>query len=451
MLRRNSDIDRRCRQLGEGRRGNGPVVYLMSRDQRAMDNWALLWAQQEALAREKPLVVVFCLDPDDLGTDPRHAAFMVRGLALLAEELGRNNVGFELLHGSGTEEVPRFLEKRDAHVLVTDFSPLNGARDLRARLLKRLRVPFYEVDAHNIIPVWIASAKKEYAAYTIRPKIQRLLPDFLTEIPALSPHPHGNDNARSFDWDRVMHPFGRGGRTTDQFEPGAEAARAAMAHAISTRLPLYGESRNDPCMEAQSNLSPWLHFGHLSAQRLALSVNESELSEETKGEFLEELVVRRELSDNFCHYEPAYDRFDGFPDWARKTLNEHRGDEREFCYSLEELEEGRTHEPLWNACQQDLVRTGKLHGYLRMYWAKKILEWTSAPEAALEYGITLNDRYSIDGHDPNGYTGVAWSIGGVHDRAWPERPVFGKIRYMNEKGCRRKFAVDRYIAAVMQS
>ena len=183
-------------------------------------------------------------------------------------------------------------------------------------------------------------------------------------------------------------------------------------------------------------------------QRVAWMAAHSKLSAETKENFLEELVVRRELADNFCLYEPAYDHFDGFPDWARQTLNRHRSDKREYLYTLNELERGKTHERLWNACQHDLIRSGKLHGYLRMYWAKKILEWTPDPETALEYAIILNDRYYLDGRDPNGYTGIAWSIGGVHDRAWRERPVFGKIRYMNEAGCRRKFDVDSYILSV---
>jgi deoxyribodipyrimidine photo-lyase len=424
----------------------------MSRDQRSADNWALLWAQQEALAREKPLTVVFCLDPGNLNTDPRYAGFLIQGLDGLGKQLGDKNIGFTLLPGSGVELLPDFILQQDAHVLVTDYSPLRGYRELQAEILRRVTMPCYEVDAHNIIPVWVTSEKKEYGAYTIRPKIQRLLPDFLTGFPALVHHPFGKGKIESLDQSRLRESFPATVRLADDwFEPGEQAARAAMAHAISTRLPTYSTARNDPCARAQSNLSPWLHFGYLSAQRLALNVSESALDEDTKAQFLEELVVRRELSDNFCHYEPAYDRFDGFPDWARKTLHEHRGDNREFCYSLTELEEARTHEALWNGCQHDLVHTGKLHGYLRMYWAKKILEWTAGPEEALEFGITLNDRYSIDGHDPNGYTGLAWSIGGVHDRAWSERPVFGKIRYMNERGCRRKFAVDSYIGSVMGS
>jgi deoxyribodipyrimidine photo-lyase len=201
-------------------------------------------------------------------------------------------------------------------------------------------------------------------------------------------------------------------------------------------------------MDGQSGLSPYLHFGQLSPQRLAWLVARSVLPAEAKDPFLEELIVRRELADNFCLFEPFYDQFAGFPDWARTTLNQHRQDKREYLYSLADLEAGTTHERLWNACQRDLIRNGRLHGYLRMYWAKKILEWTADPETALEYAITLNDRYSLDGRDPNGYAGIAWSIGGVHDRAWRERSVFGKIRYMNIAGCRRKFDVDGYINSV---
>ncbi len=160
---------------------------------------------------------------------------------------------------------------------------------------------------------------------------------------------------------------------------------------------------------------------------------------------MEELIVRRELSDNFCFYNSDYDQFSGFPEWAQKTLNEHRGDKREFIYSLEQFEHGKTHDDLWNAAQLQMVLTGKMHGYMRMYWAKKILEWTGSPEDALEIAIHLNDKYELDGRDTNGYVGVAWSIGGVHDRAWQERPVFGKIRYMSYAGCKRKFDVSTFI------
>jgi deoxyribodipyrimidine photo-lyase len=217
---------------------------------------------------------------------------------------------------------------------------------------------------------------------------------------------------------------------------------------IAERLPGYDTDRNDPNRSGQSGLSPYLHFGQISAQRVALEVRKADARPEAKAAFLEELIVRRELSDNFCFYNPAYDSFEGFHSWAKATLNAHREDRRQFLYSLRQLEAGGSHDPLWNAAQKEMVATGKMHGYLRMYWAKKVLEWTPSPEEAIAIAIYLNDRYSLDGRDPNGYAGIAWSIGGVHDRAWGERPVFGKIRYMSYEGCRRKFGVDRYIKKV---
>ncbi len=167
-----------------------------------------------------------------------------------------------------------------------------------------------------------------------------------------------------------------------------------------------------------------------------------------KDAFLEELIIRRELSDNFCFYNPRYDSFDGFPEWARKTLNEHRKDRRPYLYSLEQFETAQTHDKLWNAAQTEMVKRGKMHGYMRMYWAKKILEWTPSPEVAMEVAIHLNNRYELDGRDPNGYAGIAWSIGGVHDRAWNERNIFGKIRYMSYNGCKSKFNIEGYVEHV---
>ncbi len=444
MLQRNRDIDRRSRLLAQGARGAGPVVYWMSRDQRVLDNWALLWAQQEALIREKALCVVFCLGPDLHITDRRNRPFMLQGLAELQKRLARYNIGFHLLEGSPAKTLPGFLAAHHAHLLAADFDPLRGAKKGKEELLRSLSLPYVEIDAHNIIPVWITSEKKEYGAYTIRPKINRLFGDYLTDFPPLSRHPYpgppGTPPGRL--------PGDNFQTNKRRFRPGEQAAAEAMAEALLHRLPRYSEDRNNPCLPGQSDLSPYLHFGHLSAQRLAWSVYHSELADAVKKDFLEELVVRRELADNYCYYEPDYDRFRGFPEWARKTMDDHRHDKRRYCYCLEDLEQAGTHEPLWNACQRDLVANGKLHGYLRMYWAKKILEWTSGPEEALAYAIILNDRYSLDGCDPNGYTGIAWSIGGIHDRAWPERQVFGKVRYMNENGCRRKFDVDSYIQSI---
>ena len=452
MNRRNIDIKRRGRIISEGSCGNGPVIFWMSRDQRADDNWALLWAQQEAIAHKKGLAVVFCLIPDYPGASLRHYLFLLKGLQELQQRFTDLNIPFHLLNGEPIELLPRFLHYHDAHLLVSDFDPLRIKRRWQNEIRSRVTMPYYEVDSHNIIPAWVTSEKKEYAAYTIRPKIKRLLDDYLTDFPRLRNHP--------FDCAVPKTPVdvhcltagikdNRIGELT-WIQPGERAAQRAMQQALDGLLPNYATYRNDPCRKAHSGLSPYLHIGQLSPQKRALLVTlHPDLSTESKEAFLEELIVRRELADNFCLYEPRYDSFEGFHPWAQKSLNEHRADTRDYIYNLTELELARTHDQLWNSCQLDLVTVGKLHGYLRMYWAKKILEWSESPEEAMANAIELNDRYSIDGRDPNGYAGIAWSIGGVHDRAWAERPVYGKVRYMNAAGCRRKFNVDEYINTVM--
>jgi deoxyribodipyrimidine photo-lyase len=234
----------------------------------------------------------------------------------------------------------------------------------------------------------------------------------------------------------------------DWLKPGEKSARAHLKKFIKEKLARYPEDRNDPNLDGQSNLSPYLHFGQLSPLRAALEVKNSSAPKEAKEAFLEELIVRRELSDNFCFHQPKYDKVDGFPEWAQKNAAEHRDDRREYLYTPKQLEAAETHDDLWNAAQTELVKRGTIPGYLRMYWGKKILEWTETPEEAMAAAIDLNDRYQLDGRDPNGYAGVAWSIGGVHDRPWPSRKVFGKVRYMNYNGCRRKFNVKAYIARV---
>ncbi len=446
MIQKNQDILRRSRILGQGRRGNGPVIYWMERDQRLRDNWALLFAGQEALIRQKPLHVIYCHVDDELEAASGRQDFSLAGLSEMRQQAQNLNIGFEIFYGSADAILPPLLEANDCHLLVTDYSPLRRKQQLCANISKAVFIPFFEVDAHNIIPSWTLSDKKEYAAYTLRPKVQRLLPEYLSDFPQLTSHPLApvplaGPGQPPFANERQSR------KKIGQFIAGSSEAHRRMLRFTHDGLQRYERDRNDPNCDAQSDLSPYLHSGQLAPQRLALEVEAVDGCRAGKEAFLEELVVRRELADNFCLYEPCYDGFKGFPAWAQKTLNEHRRDKRRHLYTREELERAATHEALWNCCQQDLVHSHKLHGFLRMYWAKKILEWTASPEEALEYANFFNDKYSLDGCDPNGYTGTAWSIGGVHDRAWQEREVFGKIRYMNEKGCRRKFKVDSYIAA----
>ena len=443
---------RRVRTIADGSSGKGSVVYWMSRDQRAEDNWALLFAQELALERRVPLAVVFCLVPTFLGATARQYGFMLRGLSQTEHALRAKGISLVLLRGEPGREIPFFAREHDVSVLVTDFDPLRVKRQWKQDVASSLSLPFYEVDAHNIVPCWVVSTKQEYGAYTLRPKIHRLLPQFMEPFPELCSHPFPwRDFPQSVDWKAAEEGFAvdRGVGEIHWVEPGARAGRAMLAGFVDTRLREYPEKRNDPSNDALSGLSPYLHFGHVSPQRVALDVLASDAPAGAQEVFLEELVVRRELSDNFCFHNPDYDRVSGFPAWARRTLDDHRADPRPYLYGRRELESAMTHDPLWNGAQEEMVATGKMHGYLRMYWAKKILEWTSTPEEALETAIYLNDRYELDGRDPNGYAGIAWSMGGVHDRAWGERPVFGKIRYMSHAGCARKFDVNAYLRSVV--
>jgi deoxyribodipyrimidine photo-lyase len=439
---------RRVRVLKQGSIGSGPVLYWMSRDQRVSDNWALLFAQELALERKVSLGVVFCLAPSFLNATLRQYGFMLKGLRAVENRLAELNIPFFLLIGPPEQKLPAFLAKHQTGELVTDFDPLRIKQQWKKEVAALVNSTIYEVDARNIVPCWEASSKKEYAAYTLRPKIHRALPEFLKDFPPAQKHPFAwPKKVTGTDWDEaeISLKIDRSVPEIDWLLPGEKAAAATLDRFLTKKLSAYASRRNDPTEDGVSNLSPYLHFGQISAQRVALQLKKKKVNKESKDGFLEELIVRRELSDNFCFYNPDYDRFAGFPEWAQKTLNEHRGDKREYLYSLEQFEAGKTHDDLWNAAQMEMVHRGKMHGYLRMYWAKKILEWTGSPEEALEVAILLNDKYELDGRDTNGYVGIAWSVGGVHDRAWTERPIFGKIRYMSYGGCKRKFKVKTYI------
>lgn len=430
--------------------GPGPVVYWMSRDQRLRDNWALIHAQTLALERKAPLAVVFCLVDGFLGATARQYRFMLEGLKELEMPLKEKGIPFFLLRGEPREEIPRFAATHGVGTIVTDFDPLRIKRRWKEEVARRISVPLHEVDAHNIVPCWIASAKQEYAARTFRPRITARLEGFMDPFPTMEVHPFPwVDPPSATDWRRVIEGLRADPSVAPVrwIAPGETAAYRTLKGFLHEKLSRYAEDRNNPVREGQSDLSPYLHFGHISAQHIAREVGRGE-KDDSRRAFLEELIVRRELSDNFCFYQPCYDSAEAFPAWARSTLKEHAGDRRIYHYTPNQLEQGETHDPLWNTAQREMVKRGKMHGYMRMYWAKKILEWSETPEEALARAIGLNDRYEIDGRDPNGYAGCAWAIGGVHDRAWFQRPVFGKIRYMNDNGCRSKFDVPAYIEKI---
>jgi len=443
----------RVRALTKESQKKGPVIYWMSREQRVNDNWALLYARELAQKYDSPLAVAFCLAPQFLGATSRQYHFLLQGLKEVEKNLQAMNIPFYLLLGDPGKEVPHFLTEIGAGALVCDFSPLRRSREWKTALAVETEIPFYEVDAHNIIPCWFASPKQEWAAYSFRPKVNRLLFVFLDEFPALQKSqernsPTGKD-AIGNDWtaaERSLRADAYSGADAAPeakwLVPGEGAAMKLLRHFLEHKLTGYERERNDPNIDGQSGLSPYLHFGQISAERIALEVLKGM---KDAGAFLEELIVRKELSDNYCYYNQHYDDMQGFPAWAIKSLAEHENDRREYLYTLQELEKARTHDDLWNAAQQEMLQTGKMHGYMRMYWAKKILEWTASPTAALRAAVYLNDRYELDGRDPNGYVGIAWSLGGLHDRAWKERAIFGKVRYMNYNGAKSKFDVRSYI------
>lgn len=438
---------KRIRTLKNSPHNDGTILFWMQRDQRIKDNWALLTAQKYALESNSKLIVIFCLADNFLGATIRQYDFMIKGLREVESNLTKLNIPFKLLIGDPVKEIPKFIMENNCSSLITDFNPLKIIEFWQSEISNKITIPFYQVDAHNIVPCWEASNKIEFSARTIRPKLKRSFEEYLTDIPQLTKMEQKNFRLYKNKWDKIstILNIDKSVSTVEWIHSGESKAKLTLQNFIKNKLDLYHVERNNPNKDAQSNLSPYLHFGQISAQRVALEVLECRAPAEAKEEFLEELIIRRELSDNFCFYNKNYDQFEGFPDWAKRTLSEHLQDQREYVYSQEQWENASIHDDLWNAAQMELKTTGKMHGFMRMYWAKKILEWSSSPIEALNISIFLNDKYSLDGRDPNGYVGIAWSIGGVHDRAWAERNVYGKIRYMNYNGCKRKFDVNKYI------
>lgn len=439
----------RARLIHNRPQQQGPVVYWMHRELRAADNWALTFALHQAAERGQALCVAFCLAKTySLATLP-HFAFLVHGLRHTASALEGLGIPFVLLRGDPALAVPEFLRAAKAGLVVTDADPTRLKRQWLAQALPRIDAPVWEVDGRNVVPARVVSDKREYMARTLRPKIHRLLPEYLDAFPALEPQP----GAETFpwpgplpraDWEALLAEFGA---PPAAFPPGEAAAQAQLDTFLRTALPRYADDRNTPVDPASSLLSPYLHFGQLSAQRVALEVLAARgISTEARDGFLEQLIVRRELAENFCLHTPNYDTPEAFPAWATATLAKHERDPRPHLASEAELDAGETPDALWNAAQRQLLATGHMHGWLRMYWAKQIVLWSADAETAMARCLRLNDSLSLDGRDVNGYAGIAWSVGGVHDRPWPERAVFGTVRSMTFSGAVRKFDVRAFVA-----
>jgi deoxyribodipyrimidine photo-lyase len=426
------------------------VVYWMQRAQRASDNPALDVAIAAGNLLGKPVVVLFVLVDDYPSANLRHYQFMLEGLRELPAALAARRAGFVLRVGR-MDEVPRFCDEVGAALLVGDENPLREPERWRQQVADSVRVPFWTVDADVVVPS-VLLEKEQFSAGTIRPRIHRQLEWCLRPLPrrsARTPWPEAGRESSPEDWLTLLDRVAVSARVPPvaDREGGTSAARARLRAFVRHRLHGYASSRNEPARDGTSGLSPYLHFGQVGPREVALAVEASGAPAEDRQAFLEEFIVRRELAVNFVRFNPRYDRLEGCERWARATLERHRGDERPWLYPASRLESAETHDPLWNAAQRQMVEAGWMHGYLRMYWAKKILEWSATPEEAMAAAIALNDRYEIDGRDANGYAGIAWAIGGKHDRAWgPERPIFGTVRYMSLASTSRKFDSRSYIA-----
>ncbi|HEX2260572.1 MAG TPA: deoxyribodipyrimidine photo-lyase [Candidatus Binatia bacterium] len=428
------------------------VVYWMQRSQRALDNPALNLAIEAANLLKKPVVVFFSLIPNAHHANRRHYQFMLKGLQDVAQGLRGRGVGF-VLRRFPDHSLLKFCSEVRPCVVVSDENPMAGAERVRTQVAREIPAPFWTVDADVIVPTRLLG-KEHYAARTIRPKIHALLPEFLkpvTNPKARVPWKTSSSPRASIPDLSLLDalPLDVATAPVSAQRGGTQEALTTLRRFIDCKLKGYSRNRNQPDLDGTSRLSSYLHFGHIGPHTVALAVQKSGAPLQDRSAFLEELIVRRELAHNFVRFNPHYETFHSGEPWADRTLRIHANDKREYLYSEAQLENSETHDPLWNAAQKQMVLTGWMHGYLRMYWAKKILEWSPSAAVAYDIAVRLNDRYELDGRDPNGYAGIAWAIVGKHDRAWgPERAVYGKIRYMSYASTSRKFDSGAYIAKI---
>jgi deoxyribodipyrimidine photo-lyase len=429
------------------------VLYWAQQAPRARCNHALEFAIQEANARSLPVLAVFGVTDRYPEANARHYAFLLEGLQDAQAAFAARGVRLAVLYRSPERAAVELA--KEAALLVTDRGYLRIQRAWRRCVADTAPCPVVQVETDAIVPIEVVSPKEEYAAATLRPKITRHLRDYLVALPETPPQRDSlglsQDIAESLDLrdpgatlarldiDRSVLPV-------SAFRGGTTEAYRRLELFAQTKLERYAELRSDPAHDHASHLSPYLHYGHISPLAIALRLLDTPFAE-GRAAFLEELIVRRELSLNFVHYNAQYDTYDCLPAWARQTLADHAADPREVVYTLDEFERAATHDPYWNAAQQEMVRTGKMHNYLRMYWGKKILEWSATPEGAFATALILNNKYELDGRDANSFAGVAWCFG-KHDRPWAERPLFGKVRYMNAAGLRRKFDIEAYVQRI---
>lgn len=428
------------------------VLYWMQQSQRATFNPALETAVAHANRLDLPVLVGFGLSDRYPEANARHYAFMLEGLCDVESSLLRRGIAFVVRRGS-PDDVAIELARRAA-LVVCDRGYLRHQKAWREHVAKTVGRRVLAVEGDVVVPVELVSGKREVAARTLRPKLLRLRDEYLQPMRStpLSVHFNGLKLSRSLplsnisallaslDIDRNIGPV-------SGFRGGTAEARRRLKTFLAGPLRHYADRRSEPANEQISFLAPYLHFGQISPVEVALAVYQSKTDQLSRAAYLEQLIIRRELAMNFVEYEPDYDRYACLPSWARQTLAAHRRDYRPHCYGQAELAEGKTHDSYWNAAMREMRITGYMHNHMRMYWGKKILEWSRDPESAFQTMLALNNRYFLCGRDPNSYANVGWCFG-LHDRPWPERPIFGTVRSMTAAGLKRKFDIDGYVARV---
>jgi deoxyribodipyrimidine photo-lyase len=429
------------------------VLYWMQQSQRADYNHALEYAIQQANRLGQGVIVAFGLMDDYPEANLRHYTFMLEGLHETRTSLATRGIKMIVRYGSPPEVALQVA--RHASVIVCDRGYLKHQRKWRRKVAQKAACLLTQVESDVVVPIDVVSDKAEYAARTIRPKIKKHLDEFSQDLPALTPHRDSLDldlgSLDLGDIHEVLKPMNIDRSVTPATHltrGGTSQAKKIFDEFIQNRLVRYAVNRSQPQTDDTSHMSAYLHFGQISPLYLALSVKKflSTMADDVES-FTEELIVRRELAINFVYFNPDYHVFKGLPNWAQTTLLEHKPDKREHLYSRRQLENAQTHDVYWNAAMNEMKTTGYLHSHMRMYWGKKILEWSRTPEYAFKTALWLNNKYLLDGRDPNSYAGIAW-IFGNHDRAWKERPVFGKIRYMNAAGLERKCDIGGYVDKV---
>ena len=444
------------RRPGAPAPGGRCVVYWMQRAQRALDNPALDVAVEAANALKQPVVIFFAPVPFYPHANLRHYTFLAQAVPDTAERARKRGIGF-VLRRYPDHSLLKFCEEVKASLVVGDENPMREPNHWRSLAAKKLSVPLWTVDADVIVPSQLLE-KEQYAARVLRPRLQKRLKQFLTQPSNAKAKiawekPRGLEvlpDDGSIDITERWKDLDRSVQPVDSFRGGTKEGLKLLHDFIRHKLAHYPERHGKPETDGTSRLSPYLHFGHIGPHTVALAVEKSRAPRSAKDDFLDQLITWRELSINFVHYNPLYDSIESAPDWAHRTLAKHAHDQRPVVYSREQLERAETHDHLWNAAQLQMLHAGWMHNYMRMYWAKKILEWSPSPAVAYQTAVYLNDKYLLDGRDPNGYAGIAWSIAGKFDRPWFDRPIFGSVRYMSGQAAAKKFDAGKYIAQMAE-